>query len=138
MPNMSEGRSGVDNRVPLYRSPAVARLVGVSYRQLDHWVTEGHVRPVVGAAGSGTQRLLSPDDVARLARILQLRRLGVALRVAADPPAAIAALVDEGRVEGVVRALQHLPVTGYAGPGPDQLQLFVDARPRSFRRGGGV
>lgn len=114
-------------RVPLYRAPAVARLVGVSYRQLDHWVTEGHVRPAVEADGSGTQRLLSAGNVARLARIGQLRRLGVALGVAADPPAAIAALVDEGRVEGVVRALQHLPVAGYLGEGPGQLDLFDDA-----------
>jgi hypothetical protein len=41
-----------------YRGPAVCRIVGITYRQLDYWARTGLVEPSLRRAeGSGTQRL---------------------------------------------------------------------------------
>lgn len=73
------------------RAPAVCRLAGISYRQLDYWTTTGLVRASYSAAnGSGTQRLYSPDDVTTVTTIAALRRFGLSL-------AMIRRLDEEGR-----------------------------------------
>ncbi|HET9092928.1 MAG TPA: MerR family transcriptional regulator, partial [Acidimicrobiales bacterium] len=47
-----------------YRGPQVCKIVGITYRQLDHWDRTGLVSPSLAAArGSGTQRLYSYRDV---------------------------------------------------------------------------
>ena len=50
----------------LFRSPQVCRMVGVTYRQIDYWARVGVVEPSRPARGSGSQRLYSKHDVARL------------------------------------------------------------------------
>jgi hypothetical protein len=62
-----------------YRGPAVADLVGISYRQLDYWDRTGLVRPSYPAQGSGTSRLYTRDDVVRLAIVKGLLTHGVSL-----------------------------------------------------------
>ena len=72
---------GIGDGVAGYRGPAVANIVGVSYRQLDHWTTTGLVRASVrDAQGSGTQRLYSFDDIVALRVIKRLRDAGVSLQ----------------------------------------------------------
>lgn len=84
---MSENRyreiplPGLDEGVVGYRGPAVARIVGISYRQLDHWTTTGLVRASVrDAGGSGTQRLYGFDDIVELKVVKNLRDAGVSLQ----------------------------------------------------------
>jgi DNA-binding transcriptional MerR regulator len=74
LPGISDGEVG-------YRGPAVAKIVGVSYRQLDHWTSTGLVTPSVrDADGSGSQRLYGFDDIVRLKVIKRLRDAGVSLQ----------------------------------------------------------
>lgn len=74
LPGMDEGLSG-------YRGPAVCKIVGISYRQLDYWTTTGLVQPSVrGAEGSGSQRLYAFDDVLHLKIVKNLLDTGVSLQ----------------------------------------------------------
>lgn len=53
-----------------WRGPEVARVAGISYRQLDYWSRLGALVPgVADARGSGSQRLYSEAD-ARAAVVL--------------------------------------------------------------------
>jgi DNA-binding transcriptional MerR regulator len=66
-----------------FRGPQVCKIVGISYRQLDHWDRTGLLSPsLVPAKGSGTQRLYSYQDVVQLRIIKQLRDAGVSLQQA--------------------------------------------------------
>lgn len=63
-----------------YRAPAVMKLVGVTYRQLDYWARTGLLEPSVrAAAGSGSQRLYSFSDVLVLKVIQRLLGAGISL-----------------------------------------------------------
>ena len=69
----SERRSG-------YGSNDVQALVGITYRQLDHWArTELAAPSIQGARGSGTQRIYSFEDIVRLRVIKRLLDTGVGL-----------------------------------------------------------
>jgi len=64
-----------------YRGPQVCKIVGITYRQLDHWDRTGLKSPsLVQARGSGTQRLYSYQDVLELRIIKQLLDAGVTLQ----------------------------------------------------------
>lgn len=54
----------------------VAEAAGVSYRQVDYWIRTGVVRPTRAARGSGTRRSFSYQDVALVASVAELMRLG--------------------------------------------------------------
>ena len=69
------------NRSGVYRSPALCRVVGISYRQLDYWARTGLLLPSVSPAiGSGSQRLYSQTDVVLSLAIRKLLYLGVSLQ----------------------------------------------------------
>ncbi|MGH9172616.1 MAG: MerR family transcriptional regulator [Acidimicrobiales bacterium] len=64
-----------------FRGPQVCKIVGITYRQLDHWDRTGLKSPsLVRAKGSGTQRLYSYGDVLELRVIKQLLDAGVTLQ----------------------------------------------------------
>jgi DNA-binding transcriptional MerR regulator len=64
-----------------YRGPQVCKIVGISYRQLDHWDRTGLKSPSLEQArGSGTQRVYSYQDVVELRIIKQLLDAGVTLQ----------------------------------------------------------
>lgn len=66
---------------PGYRGPQVCKIVGITYRQLDHWDRTGLKSPSLEQAkGSGTQRLYSYQDVVELRIIKQLLDAGVTLQ----------------------------------------------------------
>lgn len=72
---------GLADNLVGYRGPAVCKVTGVSYRQLDYWTTTGLVTPSVRSAeGSGSQRLYSFEDVLQLKVIKQLLDTGVSLQ----------------------------------------------------------
>jgi DNA-binding transcriptional MerR regulator len=72
---------GFQDRLAGYRGPAVCKIVGISYRQLDYWTTTGLVVPSVrDAEGSGSQRLYSFEDIVRLKVIKSLLDTGVSLQ----------------------------------------------------------
>lgn len=54
-----------DGVKPISSGDAVRRS-GITYRQLDYWISIGVVRPLVKAQGSGTRRLFRPEDVPRM------------------------------------------------------------------------
>jgi len=54
-----------------YTSPEVAEVLGVSYRQIDYWIRRLGWRH--HQAGSGSQRVLTEDEVAVLRQIRDLR-----------------------------------------------------------------
>ena len=63
-----------------YRAPQVCKLVGITYRQLDHWARTDLLKPSLRAArGSGTQRLYSYTDLVQLRVIKRLRDTGISL-----------------------------------------------------------
>lgn len=64
-----------------YRAPQVCKLVGISYRQLDHWARTGLLTPSLRKArGSGTQRLYSFTDLLRLRVVRRLLDAGLSLQ----------------------------------------------------------
>lgn len=74
LPGLADGPTG-------YRGPAVCKIVGITYRQLDYWTTTGLVTPSVrDAEGSGSQRLYSFDDIVQLKLIKSLLDTGVSLQ----------------------------------------------------------
>jgi hypothetical protein len=52
-----------------YPTSDVVKMVGATFRQLDHWSRRGYVRPLNPTPGSGIQREWSPLDI-RAARVL--------------------------------------------------------------------
>jgi len=74
LPGLDDVRSG-------YRGPAVCKVVGISYRQLDYWTTTDLIRASVrDAGGSGTQRLYGFDDIVQLKLIKRLLDTGISLK----------------------------------------------------------
>ncbi|MDQ6928604.1 MAG: MerR family transcriptional regulator [Actinomycetota bacterium] len=66
-----------------YRGPAVCKIVGITYRQLDYWARTDLIRPsVADARGSGTQRRYSYRDLVELKVIKSLLDAGVSLQQA--------------------------------------------------------
>ncbi len=64
-----------------FRGPQAARIVGISYRQLDYWARTGLVTPSLASArGTGTRRLYSFQDLLVLRLIKRLLDTGVGLR----------------------------------------------------------
>lgn len=64
-----------------YRAPVVAKIVGITYRQLDYWARTGLVEPSVrSATGSGTQRLYGFRDILVLKVVKRLLDTGVSLQ----------------------------------------------------------
>ncbi len=76
----------------------MCRLAGITYRQLDYWTRTGGLKPSIrGAAGPGTSRLYSSDDVKKARAAGQLAQLGiVGIRplLADDPLGTIQDLID--------------------------------------------
>ncbi len=61
--------------------PQTAELVGISYRQLDHWARQGLVKPSVAqAAGSGSRRRYSYNDLVELKIAKKMRDQGIDLK----------------------------------------------------------
>ena len=66
-----------------FRGPAVCKIVGITYRQLDYWARTDLIRPsVADAHGSGTQRRYSYRDLVELKVIKGLLDAGVSLQSA--------------------------------------------------------
>ena len=64
-----------------YRAPAVCKIVGITYRQLDYWTTTGLVTASVrSAGGSGSQRLYAFEDIVTLKVIKRLLDTGLSLQ----------------------------------------------------------
>lgn len=64
-----------------YRGPQTCKIVDISYRQLDYWTRTGLVEPSLQpAAGSGTQRLYSFNDLLQLKVIKSLTDAGASLQ----------------------------------------------------------
>lgn len=70
----------IHQTAPHFRGPEVMRLTGVSYKNLDHWDRCQVLSPsIMGANGSGTQRLYSGRDVQLLKIAKQMRDAGLSL-----------------------------------------------------------
>jgi DNA-binding transcriptional MerR regulator len=66
-----------------FRGPAVCKIVGITYRQLDYWARTDLIRPsIADARGSGTQRRYSYRDLVELKVIKGLLDAGVSLQSA--------------------------------------------------------
>jgi DNA-binding transcriptional MerR regulator len=66
-----------------YSGTQAAKIVGITYRQLDYWARTDLVRPsLADARGSGTQRRYSYRDLLRLKVIKSLLDAGVKLQAA--------------------------------------------------------
>ena len=64
-----------------FRGPAVCKIVGITYRQLDYWARTDLLRPSLAEArGSGTQRRYSYRDLLELKVIKRLLDAGLALQ----------------------------------------------------------
>jgi DNA-binding transcriptional MerR regulator len=78
---MSDQPGSTEGEEQGFRGPQVCKIVGITYRQLDHWDRTGLIRPSLASArGSGTQRRYSYRDVVVLKIIKQLLDSGVTLQ----------------------------------------------------------
>ncbi len=91
-----------------YGASAVLQLIGISYRQLDHWARTGLVRSSVRqASGRGSRRVYSFQDLVALRVVGQLREAGVSVQTIrkavaflkrhAEQPLTMLNLVGHGR-----------------------------------------
>lgn len=64
--------SEVGSVIPVSSGDVISRA-GITYRQLDYWISTGVVRPLVPAAGSGTRRWFRTEDIPRLRLLGRLR-----------------------------------------------------------------
>lgn len=63
-----------------FRAPTVAKIVGISYRQLDYWARTKLVEPSLRPAdGSGSMRLYGFADIVQLKVVKRLLDTGVSL-----------------------------------------------------------
>jgi DNA-binding transcriptional MerR regulator len=77
----AKGAKAQVERIEGFRAPSVARMVGITYRQLDYWARKGLVTPSIkDADGSGSQRLYGFTDVVHLKLIKKLLDAGVSLQ----------------------------------------------------------
>ena len=64
-----------------FSGPQTAELVGISYRQLDHWTTKGLIRSsLADATGSGSRRRYSYNDLVELKIAKKMRDQGIDLK----------------------------------------------------------
>jgi len=114
-----------------YRAPQVCAIVGITYRQLDYWARTGLLRPSVqSAAGSGSQRLYSFNDIVQLRVVKRLLDAGMSLKKIRT---AMEILQDQLKSNNPLQDVTLLSdgTTIYAAHSPDEV---VDV----FQRGQGV
>lgn len=71
---------GRDEAQISYSGTQTARVVGITYRQLDYWARTDLIRPsVADAAGSGSRRRYSYSDLLELKTIKKLLDAGIKL-----------------------------------------------------------
>lgn len=64
-----------------FSGPQTAELVGISYRQLDHWTTKGLISSsLADATGSGSRRRYSYNDLVELKIAKKMRDQGIDLK----------------------------------------------------------
>lgn len=64
----------------MFRTTEIVRVMGVTARMLDRWVSEGVVNPSLqNATSSGVDRIFSLQDMLAIAVVAELRKLGVSL-----------------------------------------------------------
>ena len=79
-----------------FSGPEAVHIVGVTYRQLDYWDTKSVVKPALRqAAGSGSRRRYSRNDLLALGIAKQLRDAGL----------------DLARIRVVIECLRREPAT---------------------------
>jgi len=84
----------------------VLAIVGITYRQLDHWARTELLRPsLCDAKGSGSRRRYSYDDVVQLKVIKKLLDGGQSLQAARK-------VIDRLRLEGESVASAQLVIAG--------------------------
>jgi DNA-binding transcriptional MerR regulator len=73
-------QAGQASSEPGYSGTRAAKIVGISYRQLDYWARTGLVRPsLADARGSGSRRAYSYRDLLELRVIKSLLDAGIKL-----------------------------------------------------------
>ena len=84
----------------------VLAIVGITYRQLDHWARTGLLRPsLCDAKGSGSRRRYSYDDVVQLKVIKKLLDGGQSLQAARK-------VIDRLRADGESVGSAQLVIAG--------------------------
>lgn len=68
---------------PGYSTPEVLRLVGVTNRQIDHWLHRGYISPSIRTGRQGEGHRWSEQDVRMVGRMAELVREGYRVEVAA-------------------------------------------------------
>jgi len=80
-----------------YTGPQVCKIVGISYRQLDHWTTTKLVKASLrNLKGSGHHREYSFEDLLRLKIIMNLRNGGMSLQKIRIALKALQKILDTG------------------------------------------
>lgn len=112
-----------------FSTAQVARLSGLTVRQVDHWDRQGFLKPSIeGAKGYGSKRRYSFADVVRLRVAARLRAAGVGLgriRRCAD---ALARLAGEAGDLGGVRLLVAGPRVLWARSDEEVIDLLREGQ----------
>lgn len=78
-------------------STCVCEIAGITYRQLDYWARTGLLVPSArAAAGSGTQRGYTDDDILRACVIATLLDAGFSLQTVREHLPAVMATAADG------------------------------------------
>jgi len=68
----------------LLKTREVAKLAGITYRQIDHWVRDSKIQPTQPSLGSGDARLWNQQDAAKVVQIAEYYRHGYQLDKAVE------------------------------------------------------
>lgn len=74
----------MSNSDTTYSGKKAAGIVGITYRQLDYWARTELVSPSIKAAGSGSRRQYSYEDLLRLKVVKELLDAGIKLEKIRD------------------------------------------------------
>lgn len=121
-----------------FRTSEVAKVTGLTRRQLDHWDRTGLFRPgLAPAEGRGSARFYSFQDVVQLRVAKELREAGVSLQAlrkvveylrkagGLDAPLAEARLVVSGGDVLLLNGREEL-VSVLSAPGQGVLRIVLD------------
>ena len=80
-----------------YTGPQVCKIVGISYRQLDHWTTTKLIKSsLTNIKGSGHHRECSFEDILKIKIIKNLRDAGMSLQKIRIALNSLQKLLDSG------------------------------------------
>ena len=97
----------IGSETSLFTARDLVDRTGAKYRNIDHWVREGVIKPVLDARGSGSVRIYDFAALVAVRILLDLREFGVETRVIGETLEWVRACPEVKSLKAAVEALQE-------------------------------